>query len=65
MICPSQEFVAGLPNAKVPDRTDFQTMAPELRRKVWRSVVSACEALAEDLDQVLDQESLAARVEPL
>ena len=65
LICPSQEFVAGLPNAKVPDRTDFQTMAPELRRKVWRSVVSACEALAEDLDQVLDQESLAARVEPL
>jgi hypothetical protein len=65
LICPSREFVAGLPNAKVPDRTDFQTMSPELRRKVWRSVVSACEALAEDLDQVLDHESLAARVEPL
>lgn len=65
VICPSREFVAGLPNAKIPDRTDFQTMSPELRRKVWRSVVMACEALADDLVDVLDKGQLAARLKPL
>ena len=65
VICPSPAFVAGLPNAKIPDRTDFQTMAPELRRKVWRSVVSACEALADDFVDVVDKGQLAERLEPL
>jgi len=65
VICPSSEFVSRLPNRKVPDRTDFQTMSPDLRRKVWRSVVSACEELAEEFNDVLDKEQLAARLEPL
>ena len=65
LICPSYEFVQGLPNSKVPDRTDFTTMSPELRRKVWRSAVAACERLAEELNDVLDQEQLPARLEPL
>jgi hypothetical protein len=65
VICPSADFIARLPNRKVPDRTDFQTMSPELRRKVWRSVVSACEELAEDLQRVLDDDELPARLEPL
>lgn len=65
LICPSPEFVARLPNQKVPDRTDFTTMSPELRRKVWRSVVAACEELAEELNDVLEKDQLPARLEPL
>jgi len=65
VVCPSREFVARLPNRKVPDRTDFATMSPELRRKVWRSVVSACIELADDLADVLERGSLAARLEAL
>jgi len=65
LICPSAEFVSSLPNKKIPDRTDFETMTPELRRKVWRSAVSSCAALAEELNDVLDKEQLAARLEPL
>jgi hypothetical protein len=65
LICPSAEFVALLPNGKIPDRTDFETMSPELRKKVWRSVISACEALADDFNKVLDQEQLPARLVPL
>ena len=65
IICPSESFVAGLPNAKIPDRTDFQTMAPKLRRKVWRSVISECESLADDLHEVLDRGLMAERLEPL
>jgi hypothetical protein len=65
LICPSAEFVSKLPNGKIPDRSDFATMAPELRRKVWRSVVASCAALADEFNDVLDKEQLAARLEPL
>jgi hypothetical protein len=65
VVSPSPEFIASLPNSKIPDRTDFTTMSPELRRKVWRSVVSACEALAEDFEKVIDTDQLRGRLEPL
>lgn len=65
LICPSREFVASLPRARIPDRTDFQTMTPDERRKTWRSVLAACEALAEELNTVLDKDHLPARLESL
>ena len=65
VISPSADFVSGLPNGKVPDRSDFATMSPEIRRKLWRSVVVSCEALAEDFVDVLDKDRLMDRLEPL
>jgi hypothetical protein len=65
LICPSAEFVDGLPKRKIPDRSDFETMSPELRVKVWRSTVAACERLAEELNDVLDKDQLPARLERL
>lgn len=65
LICPSAEFVHSLPNQKIPDRSDFVTMSPQLRKKVWQSTVSSCAALADDLVDVLDNEQMAARIEPL
>ena len=65
MVCPSDEFIASLPNRKIPDRTDFVTMSTELRMKVWRSVVDACRKLADELHDVLEKGQVAARLEPL
>ncbi|MGI9261318.1 MAG: patatin-like phospholipase family protein [Woeseiaceae bacterium] len=65
LVCPSAEFVASLPHARIPDRTDFQTMSPDERRRAWRTVLSACEALAEEFNDVLDKNLLPARLEPL
>ena len=65
LICPSDDFVATLPNRKIPDRRDFQTMEPGARRKAWRSTVSACRVLADELNDVLDKDELSARLEPL
>jgi len=65
LICPSAEFIDSLPNNKIPDRGDFASMSPQLRVKVWRSVVAACERLAGELNDVLDNDQLPARLEPL
>jgi hypothetical protein len=65
LICPSDDFVQELPNRKIPDRTDFTTMSPQRRRKVWRMVVSMCAAMAEEFNDVLDKGQMAARLEPL
>lgn len=65
LICPSREFVASLPRARIPDRTDFQTMSPDERRKTWRMVIASCQALAEELNDVLDKDQLPARLESL
>ena len=65
LVCPSPDFIARLPDSKVPDRTDFERM-PEFRRvRIWREVVNACIELAEELNDVLDTGQLPARLERL
>lgn len=65
LICPSQLFIDRLPNGKVPDRTDFRTMSEADRIECWQRVIDECRALADDLNDVLETESLAARLQPL
>ena len=65
LICPSPTFIARLPGGKIPDRTDFVRMTFEERVRVWRSVVSACHELADDLNDVLENDRLAERLQPL
>jgi hypothetical protein len=65
LVCPSPEFVESLPGSKVPDRRDFVNLPPAERMKRWRGVVTACKALAEDLNDVLDKGQVGARLEPL
>ena len=65
LICPSPEFIAGLPNAKVPDRTDFVNFSTEERIRMWKTVVDQCQVLADELNSVLDKDQLAARLQPL
>ncbi len=65
LISPSAEFVANLPNRKIPDRTDFQTFVPEDRMRLWRDVVSACERLADELHEVIEKGELESRLTPL
>lgn len=65
LISPSAEFVARLPNAKIPDRSDFMKYSPSDRRAAWRTCVSACAELADEFNEVLTGEQLAARLQPL
>ncbi len=65
LISPSDEFVASLPGAKIPDRTDFANFAPDERVRAWTKCVQECERLADEFLEVLENDHLAARLEPL
>lgn len=65
LVSPSAEFVSRLPNGKIPDRTDFVNYAPAERIAAWRACTRACEALADDFNEVLEKDQLAARLQVL
>lgn len=65
LISPSAEFVARLPNAKIPDRSDFVKYSPQEREAAWKACVSACAELADEFNEVLARDQLAARLQPL
>jgi len=64
LVSPSAEFASGLPNGKIPDRTDFLNHAPAERIKIWRAVVAACEALGDEFNEVIEKDELEARLIP-
>jgi hypothetical protein len=65
LISPSPEFVAALPNAKIPDRSDFANYSSLQRKRDWRDVIISCRQLADELHEVLERDQLAARLQPL
>jgi hypothetical protein len=65
LISPSAEFVSRLPNAKIPDRTDFVNYSPQERVTAWRACVAACAELADEFNEVMARDQLAARLQPL
>lgn len=65
LISPSAEFVLRLPHAKIPDRSDFSRMVPTVRQHAWRKVVAMCQEIADELEDVLENDRLAERLQPL
>ncbi len=57
VLAPNPEWVKTLPNAKLPDRSDFVTYGMDLaaRVKVWQEAVGASEQLADEFDAWLNQ----------
>lgn len=54
LLCPSADFVAGLPHGKIPDRSDFGRFSPEERVDYWMACVAAASALAEEFAELVD-----------
>jgi len=65
LVSPSAEFVASLPNGKIPDRTDFESFTPLQRKRNWRESIIACRRLADEFHEVIEKDQLAARLQPL
>ncbi len=64
MIAPSDGFIARLPDAKVPDRDDFTSLAETDRVRRWYDVVDRCRALADELEEKIETGRLADAAEP-
>ena len=66
VLAPNPEWVKTLPNAKLPDRKDFETYGQDLqtRVKVWQAAASAAQQLADEWAQWLKRPE-PSRIQPL
>ncbi len=64
MVAPSDEFVASLPGGRVPDRNDFLEFGTRERIRRWEDVMDRCRILADEFDDLLEGDRLAAAIEP-
>lgn len=65
VIAPSKEHVASLPGGKIPDRDDFVTMNDRDRIAAWRKVIALGDAMAGELNDLLQGNRLGAVAQPL
>lgn len=65
LVSPSAEFVASLPRGRIPDRTDFKTMATSERLKVWRQVVAESARLGDEFLELCQGDNLASVAQPI
>ena len=54
LLTPSEEFVASLPNQKIPDRTDFERYPEPQRLIIWREVLAKSRILGDALKQLVE-----------
>jgi hypothetical protein len=54
LLCPSEEFIASLPHAKIPDRSDFTRLGEEERIRYWELAVDASKAMAEEFAELVN-----------
>jgi len=64
MIAPSEEFIAGLPSRKLPDRNDFLALGSEERIRRWQAVLVESQRLADELSALLDSGRIADAILP-
>jgi hypothetical protein len=66
VLAPDAQWVRSLPNAKLPDRTDFARYGPDLQARIrdWTAAARASVQLADEFQQWLEQAD-PARVEAL
>ncbi|HOO39680.1 MAG TPA: patatin-like phospholipase family protein [Deltaproteobacteria bacterium] len=67
VLCPSEEFVARLPYAKIPTRKDFRGFRGrnEERISYWEQVVSASESLGEEFLALVEGDGILKRIKPI
>jgi hypothetical protein len=62
VLAPRPEWIASLPGAKLPDRSDFKTWPDDLpaRMRAWRQAVGESERLADEFASLVGGASMAA-----
>jgi hypothetical protein len=67
LIAPSRQFLATLPNGKIPDRKDFWLYAnrDDDRMRDWKTCVAAGQQLADEWMELVTKSRVIERIEPL
>ncbi|HEV6966646.1 patatin-like phospholipase family protein [Roseateles sp.] len=60
LLCPSPQWIASLPGAKLPDRNDFMALDPQERRRRWRVAVAESQRLADEFAALTARDTLHA-----
>ncbi|MBT8146919.1 MAG: patatin-like phospholipase family protein [Gammaproteobacteria bacterium] len=64
LVVPSDEFVAGLPFGKIPDRQDFRKLGYQERIEYWQKVLQESHRLAEDFSQLVETAEGLENIQP-
>ena len=54
LVVPSEDFVAGLPFGKIPDRQDFRKLDYQQRVESWQKVLQESHRLADEFSRLVD-----------
>lgn len=65
MLVPSDEFIAGLPYGKIPDRKDYSNFSNETRERYWAEVLEQTDRLVDELQTGLEKDGGRSMVELL
>lgn len=65
LLTPSVEFVASLPNSKIPDRTDFEGYSEADRLRIWKQVLDKSLFLGDALQRLVETGVGLDNVQPL
>ncbi len=65
LLCPRPDWIATLPNGKLPDRNDFKGLPVEQRQRDWRLAVQRSRQMADEFDDWLARGTPVDRVLPL
>jgi hypothetical protein len=60
LLCPSPEWIAGLPGAKLPDRNDFIRLDEDERRRRWRIAIAESQRLADEFAALTRRDTVQA-----
>lgn len=67
LVSPSADYLATLPDGKLPDRKDFERYVGDDagREKAWRAAIAESERLGDEFMELADNGRLLERVQPL
>ena len=65
LLCPSAEFVAGLPGGKLSDRTDFERLDYPERVAVFQQVLEQSKILVDELRGLIDKGITDQQIRPI
>lgn len=65
LLTPSNEFVATLPNGKIPDRMDFERYSEADRLTIWKQVLDRSRILGDALQRLVETGEGLDNVQPL